>query len=73
MAPCDSQTPNPPGAVVKINVEIKHDDGEVEHGESASCCAVQVFSELQDLTSFADNIFLYANDNWRIGRDANHK
>lgn len=33
----------------------------------------QVFSEPQDLTSFADNIFLYANDNWRVGRDENHK
>lgn len=33
---------------------------------------LQVF-EPQDLTSSADTIFLHANDNWRIGRDANHK
>lgn len=73
MAPCDTQTANPPGAVVKINVEIKHDGGKVEYGESTSSCAIQIVSELQDLTSFKDNIFLYANDNWRVGRDANHK
>ncbi|KAL2289112.1 hypothetical protein FJTKL_02923 [Diaporthe vaccinii] len=30
MAPCDTQTPNPPGVVVQIKVEIKHPGGEIE-------------------------------------------
>lgn len=32
MAPCDTQTPNPPGVVVRVKIEIKHSGGEIEHG-----------------------------------------
>lgn len=36
MAPCETQTPNPPGVVVQIKVEIKHPGGEIEKGEQTS-------------------------------------
>lgn len=73
MAPSDTQTPNPPGAVVQIKLEVKHPGGEIENGKPAGFWQFQARLEPQNLTSCTDTLFLYANDLWRVGRDESHK
>jgi hypothetical protein len=42
MAPCDTQTPAPAGAVAQIKLEIRRPGGEIEKGEPTSCWQLSI-------------------------------
>lgn len=76
MTPCDTPTSSPASsarAVAQIKLEIKLLSGETKKGELTSHWQSRVFSESRGLIAATETLILYANDNFRVGRDHSHK